>query len=340
MINLALQGGGAHGAFSWGVIDHLLEDGRVGFSAVTATSAGAMNAVAYAAGFLKGGEEGARANLETFWRGVSNAGAWFSPARHFPFSHIKNWLDAGNWFTFSAVETLTRNVSPYDLNPLNFHPLQDVLQSTVDFDDLRQCQKTKLFISATNVKTGKVKVFRTGEVTIDVVLASACLPYLFQAVEIDGAHYWDGGYMGNPSLWPLFYEVECRDLLVVHVNPMERDDVPHRSSEILNRINEISFNSSLLKEMRAINFVQKLLRDGWIKDEYRDKLKDILFHSIRADEFLADYSISTKFDTSWRTLTTLRDRGRAAAAAWLDSHYDDLGARDSTDLRAEFLEAN
>ena len=337
-INIALQGGGAHGAYSWGVLDRLLEDGRLHFSALTATSAGAMNAAAFASGYVLGGADGARETLEEFWRRVAEAGAWFKPSRHFPFNHLANWLDGDNWLTYSVLETFSRNVSPYDFNPFNFHPLRDVLEDVVDFEAIKNCTQTKLFISATAVESGQVRVFRTPEITTDVILASACLPYLFQAVEIDGAHYWDGGYIGNPALWPLFYEVDCRDLLVIQINPMHREQTPHRASEILNRINEISFNSSLLKEMRAIAFVQRLLREGWIKDEYRDRLKDILFHAIRADRYLKDLSIASKFNADWRFFIELRDRGREAASHWLAAHYDDVGRRDSVDLTKEFLE--
>lgn len=338
-INLALQGGGAYGAYAWGVIDKLLEDGRLHFSAMTATSAGAMNAAAFAYGYLRDGPDGARATLEEFWRKIGEHGQWFSPQWTAPFNQLSNWLYGDNWLGYSAIEAVSRTVSPYDFNPFNLNPLKDVLEETIDFDELKHCTETKLFITATNVRTGKARVFRTPEMSVDVVLASACLPYLFHAVEIDGESYWDGGYIGNPSLWPLFYEVDCRDLLVVHLNPMRRDEIPRRASEILNRINEISFNSSLLKEMRAIAFAQKLLRKDWIKEEHRDELKDILFHSIRADDAMRQYSIASKFNTGWPFFQELRDKGRAAASDWLNEHYGAVGDRDSTDLHTEFLDA-
>lgn len=337
-LNLALQGGGAHGAYAWGVLDRLLEDERLAFPAITATSAGAMNAVALVSGFVTGGRDGARASLEAFWRKVADAGAWFKPASRYAPPHFADWFNLDNWLAYGMLEAISRNVSPYDLNPLNYNPLRDVLAETIDFEAVRSCKLTKLFISATAVESGQVRVFRTHEVTADAVLASACLPNLFQAVEIDGAHYWDGGYIGNPSLWPLFYEVECRDLLVIQINPMRREQTPQRASEILNRINEISFNSSLLKEMRAIAFVQRLLREGWLKEEFRDRLKDILFHAIRADEHLKDLSVASKFNVSWSFFSDLKERGRRAAEAWIDAHYDDLGQRDSVDLTKEFLE--
>ncbi|MEL7027865.1 MAG: patatin-like phospholipase family protein, partial [Pseudomonadota bacterium] len=247
-------------------------------------------------------------------------------------------FDTGQWFTYAWVETITRNISPYDINPFNFHPLREVLEKVVVFEDLQDCDVVDLFVCATNVRTGKVKVFDTPEVTVDAVLASACLPFLFQAVEINGEHYWDGGYIGNPSLWPLFYETQSRDILVIQLNPMERQAVPQRSSEILNRINEISFNASLIKEMRAIAFAQKLVRDDWLKEEHKDKVKDILFHAVRADRHLCDLSVASKFNTEWRFFLDLFERGRAAAQIWFEENGRHLGVESSVDLHAEFLD--
>ncbi len=359
-INLALQGGGAHGAYAWGVMDRLLEDGRLDFIGVSATSAGAMNAAAYAHGYYQGGPkhsvENARQALHDFWEAVSRIKErfgvfdppWAQHAVEGPapeewkdvpfFEAFMSFWEPAHAFAYSAMETFTRTVSPYDFNPLQINPLRDILDEQIDFDALRQCRHTKLFVSATNVRTGKVKVFRTQEMTRDIVLASACLPFLYQAVEIDGEAYWDGGYMGNPSLWPLFYDVDTRDILVVHLNPIEREEIPVRSSEIMNRINEISFNTALLKEMRAVAFVQKLLREDWIKDEKKGELRDILFHAIRADQSLKDFSLASKYNTQWTFLTNLRDRGRDAASEWLEKNAKDIGKRSSVDLHAEFLD--
>ena len=240
------------------------------------------------------------------------------------------------------MEVGSAALSPYQFNPLNLNPLRDVLSRVVDFERLHEgtngAPPIKLFVSATNVRTGKVAVFRNEEVTADHVLASACLPQLFQAVEIGGEAFWDGGFMGNPSLWPLFYETDVEDLLVVHINPIERHEVPKSVAAIDNRVNEISFNAALLKEMRAVAFVQKLLREGYVKEERAKELSDIRFHSIRADKALADLSLASKYDTSWRFLTELRDRGREVGAAWLDAHWDEVGVRGTVDLRAEFLD--
>lgn len=242
-----------------------------------------------------------------------------------------------NGVLFQIFKAMTNTFSPYQLNPSNFNPLRDLLNEQVDFAELNTCTKTKLFLSATNVQTGNVRIFGTKEVTADAVMASACLPFLYQAVEIDGHSYWDGGYMGNPALFPLFYETDTRDVLIVHINPIVRDSTPTTPHEIDDRVNEISFNSSLIKEFRAIAFVQKLLDEGWLKDEYRDQMKYVLIHSLRADNVLADLSSASKLCTEWGFLTTLRDRGREAAKQWLDQHYDDVGVRQTVDLRAEFL---
>jgi NTE family protein len=228
--------------------------------------------------------------------------------------------------------------SPYQLNPMNYNPLREVLERQVDFEELNKHQDvTKLFICATNVRTGKVKIFDTRQVTPDVILASACLPQVFQAVEIDGEHYWDGGYMGNPVLYPLFYYTDSRDVVILHINPIERPGPPRTAGDIANRLNEITFNSSLIKELRAVAFVQKLLDDGWIKDEFRDRLKYVLIHSVRADQAMSDLNAASKMNSDWRFITMLRDRGRELAGQWLEENFDHIGQRSSVDLRKEFL---
>jgi NTE family protein len=248
-VNLALQGGGSHGAFAWGVLDRLLEDGRIKIEGISATSAGAMNATVLAYGLAEGGTEGARSALAFFWRNIAEA-ARTSPLQPSPLDRLlhNHWLDFSP--AFQMLDLMTRVFSPYQLNPLNINPLRDVLVQSVDFEQLRRCSSAKLFLSATNVRTGKVKIFNTSEITPDAVLASACLPFLFQAVEIDGEAYWDGGYMGNPAIFPLIYECVSTDVVIVHINPLARPDVPRTSGEIMNRINEISFNSSLMREAR------------------------------------------------------------------------------------------
>jgi len=260
-INLALQGGGAHGAFGWGVMDKFLEDGRIEIEGISGTSAGSMNAVVYAYGKLKG-DDGARQSLHDFWKAISDSGQRFQ----MPKLPWDMGLHAENPFQ-TLAKSMMAMFSPYQLNPLNYNPLREVLERQVDFEELNKHQHmTKLFICATNVRTGKVKIFDTKQVSPDVILASACLPQVFQAVEIDGEHYWDGGYMGNPVLYPLFYYTDSRDVVIVHINPIERPAPPRAAADIANRLNEITFNSSLIKELRAVAFVQKLLDDGWIKE--------------------------------------------------------------------------
>jgi NTE family protein len=336
-INLALQGGGSHGAFTWGVIDQLLDDGRITIEGISGTSAGSMNAVVYAWGNFSGGHAGARAALERFWKAVADSGNRYSALHATPWERFSRGLSDQNAFAFEAFKMVTNAFSPYQLNPFNFNPLLDILNAHIDFKALNTCRQTKLFLSATNVHSGKVRIFKTSEVTAEAVMASACLPQLFQAVEIDGEPYWDGGYMGNPSLFPLFYDTEARDVLIVHINPIEREGTPTSPAEIYNRVNEISFNSSLIKEFRAIAFVQKLRDEGWLRPEFEHKLKYVLIHSLRADKVLADLSIASKFSSDWDFLLALRERGRLAAKDWLAAHFDDLGERSTVDLRAEFL---
>ena len=332
-ISLALQGGGSHGAYAWGVLDRLIEDGRSEIRAVTATSAGAMNAVAFAYGLTTGGADGARASLEAFWSAVARKGAPFNAIRNLPFA-------TGPFSLSSFFGALTQVASPYDLNPMDYNPLREVLEETIDFDRLNACQETRLFVSATNVSTGRVRVFNTEEIRLETVLASACLPQVFKAVEIDGQPYWDGGYVGNPALFPLFYAEAPRDILIVHINPMVREGAPRRADEILDRLNEITFNSSLNSELRAIAFVQRLLDEDWLADRIKNRYRRLLIHAIRADDELDDLSVESKFDTSWRFLTDLRDRGRRAAEQWLDEHFDKVGKQSTVDIRAEFLDGD
>ena len=331
-INLALQGGGAHGAFGWGVMDKFLEDGRINIEGISGTSAGSMNAVVYAYGKLKG-DDGARQALHDFWKGISDAGQKFKMPK-MPWDAL---MPSENPMA-GLMKSMMGMFSPYQLNPMNYNPLREVLEKQVDFDELHKNQHvTKLFICATNVRTGKVKIFDTHEVTPDVILASACLPQVFQAVEIDGEHYWDGGYMGNPVLYPLFYYTKSRDVVILHINPIERPGIPKTAGDIANRLNEITFNSSLIKELRSVYFVQKLLDDGWIKDEFRDKLKNVLIHSVRADNAMSDLSSASKMNSEWWFLTMLRDRGRALAGEWLQQNFEHLNVRSSVDMRKEFL---
>lgn len=341
-INLALQGGGSHGAFTWGVLDALLEDGRFDFEGISATSAGSMNAVVMAAGFLEGGADGARDALKKFWRKVSDAGAVFSPAQNMvsesPFAdYIPKWMTGENP-AMQFMNAMAQNISPYQFNPMNFNPLRDILNDLVDFEKLRKTKEFKLFITATNVRTGSARIFTTGELDCNMVMASAALPNVFQAVEIGGDAYWDGGYVGNPSLWPLFYETEGHDLLIVHVNPIIHQGIPKDALSIEDRVNEITFNSAMLKEMRAIAFVQKLLHQNMLKDEYKKKYRDVLIHAIRAEDVMRSFGMTTKFDTSWGVLNKLFEAGRKCAKEWTSTNFDKIGKVSSVDLEADYLD--
>jgi len=331
-INLALQGGGTHGAFTWGVLDRLLEDDRVYIEAISGTSAGAINAVIVTDGLMKGGKEGARQALGRFWQAVSEAAQW-SPLKRTLFDVMTGNWNLDNSPSFLFFELMEQLASPYQLNPLNINPLRDLLARHVDFETVRSCDLMKVFVSATNVRTGRVKLFDRTELTLDMIMASASLPYLFQAVEIDGEAFWDGGYMGNPVLYPFAYHCTSKDVVLVQVNPMQRKIVPKTAQEILNRINEITFNSSLMKELRAIEFVGRLL-DSESLDPAR--YKKMLLHVINGQEELEPLNASSKFNAEWEFLIHLRDLGRSAARRWLDRAYDDIGTQSSVDLRALF----
>jgi NTE family protein len=341
VINLALQGGGAHGAYTWGVLDALLEDGRLGFDGVTGASAGAMNAVVMADGWLDGLARGddpraaARAGLRSFWTAVGaqpsgaplNAAWTLSNGRGGMANPFLLWLDL-----------LTRMFSPYQLNPFDYNPLRTVLTDRVDFERLQRQAPFKLFIAATNVRSGRVRVFREHEVSLPVLLASACLPMAFQAVEVvtDGKaeHYWDGGFMGNPALWPLFYATRTSDLLLVAINPLRREELPDSAQEIVERMSEISFNASLLHEMRAINFTRRLLAEGKLDPaQYRD----VWLHMIAGEDDLRDFGASSKSDTRPAFLAQLFDLGRARALQWLEDKFDYVGHTGTVRIAEVFL---
>ncbi len=331
-INLALQGGGAHGAFTWGVLDKLLEDGRIRIDAISGTSAGAMNAVVVADGIMRHDEDGAREALQVFWRAVSDA-ARINPITRSPIDvFMGNWsLDHSPSYIF--FDLLHRLTSPYELNPLNYNPLLKLIEERVDFERVRSCDAIKVFVSATNVETGRIRVFKKDELTADMVMASACLPFVFQAVEIDGIPYWDGGYMGNPVLFPFFEGSTSSDIVIVQINPVEKKGTPKTAREILNRVNEITFNGSLLKELRAIDFVRRLLQEGKLDpDEY----KQMKVHIIEAQDRLDPLGASSKFNAEWAFLKHLFEIGRERTAEWLDRCHADLGNRSTIDIRAMF----
>jgi NTE family protein len=324
-LNVALQGGGAHGAFTWGVLDRLLEDDRIAIEAISGTSAGAMNAVVTAEGVVEGGKPRARQQLRDFWKAVSDAMA-ASEAMTNPWAgFIPSWMNDLNP-ALAAFQTLAQSASPYQFNPLNYNPLRDIVAAEVDFDRVHQCQAMKLFVAATNVITGQVEVFTGKRITLDSVMASACLPTLYKAVEIEGVPYWDGGYVGNPVLTPFLTECSASDLLIVQINPSHRNGTPHSSREILDRLNEITFNASLVREIEAIQFVNWHLRHGNLKGAgYRD----IFLHRIGGGAISEGWTVASKTSASWELLCHLRDQGRAETDAWLTAHFDDIGVKDT-----------
>ncbi|MGA8260369.1 MAG: patatin-like phospholipase family protein [Arenicellales bacterium] len=331
-VNLALQGGGAHGAFTWGVLDRLLDEERLHVEAISGTSAGALNAVAFADGLDRGGADAARQCLHDLWRAISDVSNW-SPIHRAPLDiFMGNWtLDYSPGFWWSEV--MSRMTSPYFFNPLDYNPLRDIVAAKVDFDHVRRCGSVKLFISATNVETGRVKVFDHEELTLDMVMASTCLPLIFKAVEIDGVPYWDGGYMGNPSLFPFNQGTESSDVIIVQINPVERKGTPTTAQEIMNRINEITFNASLLRELRAIDFVRRLLEDGKLDG---DGYRELRVHMVHNQEKLNLLGATSKLNAEWPFLEHLHDVGWDTASRWLDEHFDDIGQRSTVDLRAMF----
>ena len=332
-VNLALQGGGAHGAFTWGVLDRLLEDGGVEVAGICGTSAGAMNGVAVAYGLARGGPAEARAVLARFWGQVSER-ARFSPLQPTPLDRMLSIGDmdfSPGWLFWDAV---SRAVSPYVANPANYNPLAEVLDDVIDFAWLREHHTVPLFVCATNVKTGKIRVFDREAISAKAILASACLPFLYKAVEIDGEYYWDGGFMGNPPLYPLIYETDCEDVLIVQINPINVDQVPTTAPAIIDRMNELSFNSSLMREMRAIAFVKKLLAEERVP---RGRYKDLRIHTVDAEAELGELGYSSKLNADQDFLRWLFELGRARASAFLEAHRAKIGVESSTDIAAKFL---
>ena len=333
-INLALQGGGAHGAFTWGVLDRILEDERIEIAAMSGTSAGAMNGAALKAGMIKGGRDGARENLDWFWGQV---GALKDDA-------VSHWMDAWSPATsvlsaamsyspaYAALDMTQRLLSPYGSGPFYSNALKPIVDQ-FQYDAVCDDAGPELHICATNVRSGKIKVFTGADISSEALMASACLPTVYQAVEIDGEAYWDGGYTGNPALFPLFVDGLPDDIVVININPLERDEVPTDPQSIQNRMNEISFNTSLLRELRAINFVKRLLTSGRMAE---GTMKNILVHMIADDDLMNDLSVATKVVPNPVLLSRLKAAGRAAADTFIDAHFDDLNERDTVDLEEMF----
>jgi NTE family protein len=326
LIDLALQGGGSHGAFTWGVLDRLIEEPWLRIAAISGTSAGAMNAAVLVNGWLQGGAEGARMALDAYWQRVSRAAA-FSPLQRSPLDRLMGTWTLDTSPAYLAMDLMTRVLSPYNLNPFGLNPLRAILAESIDFERLARAP-IMLFITATNVRTGRGRIFRNAEITADVLLASACLPTMFQAIEIDGEPYWDGGYAGNPTITPLVRESEAHDTILVQINPRERPEIPRSASEILNRLNEISFNSPLMKELRMIALLRQVADPGTGEGA---RWAGMRTHSIRTDK-LAELGASSKLNAEWEFVTMLKEEGRRSAAAFLAAHGNDIGRRSSADF--------
>ncbi|HZQ01834.1 MAG TPA: patatin-like phospholipase family protein [Reyranella sp.] len=335
-VNLALQGGGSHGAFTWGVLDALIEDGRIEFEAVSGTSAGAINAAIMLQGWARDGRDGARKALKDFWIELGTMSI-ASPIQRTPLDHLQgNWnLDdspAALW-----ADLLQRTVPPGLRNPLNYDPLRDLLRKHFDAGAAHACEHIKTLVAATNVETGKVRIFERHELTLEALLASACLPNVHDAVVIEGVPYWDGGYRGNPPIWPFIYNCESTDVVMVEINPSFRPGIPRTNAEVADRLNEITFGGALISEMRAIAFVQALIEQGAITGQFGARLKKILVHSIADEASLASLGAVSKFNIEPAFLNHLFKLGRTAATGWLASTFDLLGVRSSIDIRARFL---
>ncbi|GAB3470208.1 patatin-like phospholipase family protein [Polaromonas eurypsychrophila] len=352
IINLALQGGGSHGAFTWGVLDALLEDGRLDIEGISGTSAGAMNAVALAHGFaLSEGKtriqrhEAARQALDSFWNGIVDMGAIsssLSKMQRAPFGILFGLMGTGNSSTKLWTDAMTRywssSMSPYQSNPFDINPLRDFLEKQVDFDRLaaaRHPETPKVFVVATRVASGKAEVFSGRRLTVSAVMASACLPMVFQAVEIDGDHYWDGGYSGNPGIHPLIYSCDSRDVVLVQINPILRGKLPTTAAEIASRVNEITFNAALIAEMRAIDFVKRLLAEGKLEATH---YKDVLMHRIDGGAALDKFESATRASTEKGLIHSLRDLGVLCGKEWLAKRYDALGVKSTVNIARDYLD--
>lgn len=328
LIDLALQGGGSHGAFTWGVLDRLLEEPWLAIDGISGTSAGAMNAAVLATGYANGGAEGARKALDEFWRRVSDA-ALLSPLKRTPLDMLLGRWTMDTSPAFIALDMAARLFSPYDLNPAGLNPLRTILANSVDAECLQK-SPIRLFITATNVHTGRGRVFRNAELTPDVLLASACLPTMFQAIEIDGQPYWDGGYSGNPTMTPLVRECKSEDTLIVAINPMERPGTPRSAQEIMNRLNEISFNSTLLKELRMIALLRQAADPGHKEGAQWAAMRVHLISS----PIMTSLGYSSKLNAEWAFLTMLKEEGRRTMDKFLKNHRDNLGKQSTLNLNA------
>lgn len=332
-INLALQGGGAHGAYTWGVLERLLEEEKLIIEGISGTSAGAMNAAMLVNGYMHNGREGARQYLHDFWKRISETAA-YSPLHKSVMERMMTGWNMDYSPAYHMFDILSRVFSPYELNPLNVNPMRTILEDMINHEAMQSCSTIKLFIAATHVASGQARVFQCHEITTDVLLASACIPFMFQAVEVEDEYYWDGGYMGNPAIWPLIYNCQSRDILLVQINPIHDNRLPRTAGEIINRLNEISFNSSLIAEMRAIDFVTRLIESGNLDS---NQYKKMHMHLVYSSKQMHNLNASSKMNADWDFFCFLHNIGRTDTEAWLKQHWGDIGVRSSLDIRDKFL---
>ncbi len=334
-VSLALQGGGAHGAFTWGVLDRRLDDERVKIDGISATSAGAMNGAVLVYGMMMGGREGARALLREFWQRIAKS-VQFSIFQPTPFDKFLGNHNLDNSPIYQMFDIWTRIFSPYQFNPGNNNPLRDVLEELINFERLKHATSSiKLFVNTTNVRTGKIRVFKQKEMSVEALLASSCLPHLFHAVEIEGEHYWDGGFMGNPAMFPLIYNCRASDIIIVEINPIVIEELPDSARAIIDRMNSISFNATMMREMRAITLVTRLLEQHRLTG--RSNLRRIYFHMIQAEKEMAHLGASSKFNLDSDFLELLFDLGGRTAEAWLAKNFGTLGVDSTIDLHKLFF---
>jgi NTE family protein len=330
-LNLALQGGGAHGAFTWGVLDALLADGRIQFDGVSGTSAGAMNAVVLAQGLMAGGREGARAALQTFWNTVASSA---------PFEVAVPSADGKNMLLSPTMRLLlqwSHYFSPDQLNPFDLNPLRDIITAQIDFEQLRQRSPVHLFIAATHANSGKLRLFRTHELTPEMVLASACLPTMHRSIVIDGEPYWDGGYSANPAVFPLFEECKASDIMLVMLAPLTHKLTPSSAKDIRNRMMELAFNATFLREMRMFAHLREHVGASWLKlGAFERRRHQTHFHVIEASELMAELSTESKLAANMQFFGMLKELGQLHAQTWLNSHFTDIGKRSSADLSTLF----
>jgi NTE family protein len=331
-VSLALQGGGSHGAFTWGVLDALLEDGRFEIDGVSGASAGAMNAVALGHGFAQGAElsaarDAARASLSDLWKRVARLGDASKIQRGMMDLWLSGWKASGM--------ALSSQLSPTQANPLNINPLRDLVRDLIDFKQLSTLDAPRLFVSATHVNTGKAEIFSGKRLTDSAVMASACLPMLFRSVEIEGEHYWDGGYSGNPALHPLIYQCKSSDIVLIQINPIERNSVPDTGAEIMDRMNELTFNASLLGQMRSIDFVNRAIERGYLPVE---KYRTVRLHRIDGGEALEAFPASTKSTADGALIDKLFELGRLCASKWLKKNFDAIGIKATINISKDYLD--